>query len=107
MKKTFYAAILCLIKAGHIPPLKRHSSQKNITVLFSILGMLLSVVTFAQKALTTKTHQVTGIVTDSALAPLQGASVAVKNNKLIGTSTDQNGKFILDVPDKAVLVVEN
>ena len=66
--------------------------------------MLLSVVTFAQNPATTKTHQVTGIVTDSASAPLQGASVTVKNNKLIGTSTDQNGKFILDVPDQSILV---
>ena len=107
MKKTFFAAILCLIKAGHIPPLKRHLSRKNSMLLFPILGMLLSVVTFAQNPVTAKnlkTYQVTGLVTDSALAPLQGASVTVKNNKLIGTSTDQNGKFILDVPEKSILV---
>jgi len=107
MKKTFFAAILCRIKAGHIPPLKKHPTPKKRILLFSVLGILLSVVAFAQNPAGTKnikTYQVTGIVTDSASAPLQGASVTVKNNKLIGTSTDQNGKFILDVPDQSILV---
>jgi len=109
MKKPFFIAILCLNKAGHAPQLKRHPSPKNSILLFSILGMLLSVAAFAQKNPATtknvKTYQITGLVTDSALAPLQGASVTVKNNKLIGTSTDQNGKFILDVPDQSILVI--
>jgi TonB-linked SusC/RagA family outer membrane protein len=97
MKRTFLTAILCLVRTRRIPPL-----------LFAFLGILLSVATFAQNPVTTKnskTYQVTGIVTDSALTPLQGASVTVKNTKkLIGTTTDQNGKFILDVPDQSILV---
>lgn len=50
--------------------------------------------------------EVRGTVTDST-GPIVGVSVYVKSNPSIGTTTDQNGKYTLDVPDEsAVLVFE-
>ncbi|SEM03680.1 TonB-linked outer membrane protein, SusC/RagA family [bacterium A37T11] len=49
-------------------------------------------------------QSVYGTVVDSTGAILSGVSVVVKDKKSIGTTTDANGKFILDVPPKAVLV---
>lgn len=48
--------------------------------------------------------EVNGLVTDSSGAPLPGVTVWVKDNKSIGTTTDLNGRYILKVPDNAVLV---
>jgi len=50
------------------------------------------------------THEVRGLVTDSSGAPLPGVTVVVKNKISIGTTTDLNGRYILEVPDNAVLV---
>lgn len=47
---------------------------------------------------------VTGIVRDTAGSALPGVTVSVKGMKGVGTSTDGGGKFILKVPDNAVLV---
>ena len=47
---------------------------------------------------------VTGRVTDEAGEPLPGVSVVVKNRTSIGISTDQNGRYSLEVPEGAVLV---
>lgn len=41
---------------------------------------------------------VTGVVTDTAGVVIQGASVAVLGGKNVGTTTDVNGRFILDIP---------
>lgn len=48
--------------------------------------------------------QVTGLVTDSTGSPLPGVTVYVQNDKSIGTTTDMNGKYILEVPGDATLV---
>lgn len=48
--------------------------------------------------------QVTGLVADSTGAPLPGVTIYVKNSKTIGTATDENGRYILEVPDNAILV---
>lgn len=48
--------------------------------------------------------EVRGTVRDSTGAVLQGVSVKVKNNQNIGTTTDVNGRYILTVPDDAILV---
>ena len=42
---------------------------------------------------------VSGTVTDESGEPVIGASVVVKGNATIGTVTDLNGKFVLDVPN--------
>lgn len=50
-------------------------------------------------------EKVTGIITDEKNAPLIGASILVKGTRL-GTITDINGKFSLDIPDaNSVLMV--
>lgn len=54
------------------------------------------------KALPNK--EVSGLITDSAGAPLPGVTVYVKENKKIGTTTDFKGRYILEVPDNATLV---
>ena len=48
---------------------------------------------------------ITGTVRDSKGAPMQGVTIAVVNNPAVGTITDNNGKFILDVKDGAVIRV--
>jgi TonB-linked SusC/RagA family outer membrane protein len=47
---------------------------------------------------------VRGAVSDSTGVTLVGVSVSVKDHPNIGTSTDINGKYILNVPDDAILV---
>ncbi|HYH55997.1 MAG TPA: SusC/RagA family TonB-linked outer membrane protein, partial [Anseongella sp.] len=48
--------------------------------------------------------EVRGTITDTAGIPLPGVSVTVKDAQGMGTSSDLNGKYILEVPDNAVLV---
>ncbi|MFB5945594.1 SusC/RagA family TonB-linked outer membrane protein [Albibacterium profundi] len=48
--------------------------------------------------------EVRGTVVDTAGNTLPGVSVQVRDDASIGTVTDLNGKYILDVPDDAVLV---
>src|SRR5690606_486093 len=48
--------------------------------------------------------RVNGLVVDSTGSALSGVSVMVKNNSRVGTTTDLNGRYILEVPDDAVLV---
>ncbi|TZF86022.1 TonB-dependent receptor (plasmid) [Pedobacter sp. BS3] len=45
-----------------------------------------------------------GTVKDTTGATLVGVTVRVKDKQGLGTSTDINGKYVLDVPDGAVLV---
>lgn len=47
---------------------------------------------------------ISGLVTDTLNTPMSGVSVSVKSRSNIGTSTDINGRFILNVPNDAVLV---
>jgi TonB-linked SusC/RagA family outer membrane protein len=54
-------------------------------------------------AINIKTIQVTGLVTDSSGSPLPGVTVYVKENKSIGTTTDLNGRYVLEVPDNATI----
>ncbi|GAA4801683.1 TonB-dependent receptor [Olivibacter ginsenosidimutans] len=55
-----------------------------------------------QKAV--QNRQVTGTVTDSAGVTIPGVSVQVKDQTTIGTITDSNGRYVLDVPEGATLV---
>src|SRR5690606_15227848 len=48
--------------------------------------------------------RVNGLVVDSTGAPLTGVSVVVKGSPIIGTTTDLNGRYVLEVPEGAVLV---
>ncbi|GGH03874.1 SusC/RagA family TonB-linked outer membrane protein [Parapedobacter pyrenivorans] len=54
---------------------------------------------FAQQSI-----EVTGLITDSLQAPMQGVTVSVKSRSTIATSSDMNGRFILAAPSDATLV---
>src|SRR3546814_14533722 len=45
--------------------------------------------------------EVRGTVTDSSGATLPGVSVIVKGQSSIGTTTDLNGKYMLDLPNRS------
>jgi TonB-linked SusC/RagA family outer membrane protein len=49
-------------------------------------------------------RKISGIVRDSSGAHLPGVSVTVKGKENIGTTTDLNGGFFLEIPDGATLV---
>ena len=66
--------------------------------IFTLLALcLLSLSMMAQK-------QVSGLVTDSKNEPVIGASVQVKGTS-IGTITDYDGEFLLDVPADATTLI--
>lgn len=49
-------------------------------------------------------QEISGKVTDSIGSPLPGVTIYVKDDKSIGTTTDLNGRYILEVPDDATIV---
>lgn len=49
--------------------------------------------------------KITGTVIDHENIPIIGANVTVKGNSTIGTITDIDGQFTLDVPKNAVLII--
>ena len=67
------------------------------------LFLLLTLFSFSLTALAQQ--KVTGKVKDSSGEPVIGASVVVKGNNTMGTITDFDGNFMLDVPAKSVLVI--
>lgn len=67
------------------------------------LFWLLTLLSFSLTALAQQ--KVTGKVKDSSGEPVIGASVVVKGNNTMGTITDFDGNFMLDVPAKSVLVI--
>lgn len=67
------------------------------------LFLLLTLLSFSLTALAQQ--KVTGKVKDSSGEPVIGASVVVKGNNTMGTITDFDGNFMLDVPPKSVLVI--
>ena len=52
-----------------------------------------------------KQRKVSGIIKDTTGEPVIGASVVEKGNPTNGTITDIDGKFSLEVPDNATLVI--
>lgn len=67
------------------------------------LFLLLTLLSFSLTALAQQ--KVTGKVKDSSGEPVIGASVVVKGNNTMGTITDFDGNFMLDVPAKSVSVI--
>ena len=49
-------------------------------------------------------ERISGTVTDSSGAPLSGVTVSVKEKPTVGTTTDLNGNFVLDVPEHSTLI---
>lgn len=72
----------------------------NKTVLFLLLNLLFGSTISAQSQL-----KVTGTITDSDNVPVIGATVVVRDNPSVGTITDEDGKFSLQLPADAVLTV--
>ncbi|RPE14089.1 TonB-dependent receptor [Chitinophaga lutea] len=49
-------------------------------------------------------QEIKGLVTDSSGSPIPGVTILVKNKTSVGTTTDINGRYILVVPDNAVII---
>lgn len=64
--------------------------------LFMCLFLLISRNAYSQAGSARIT--VTGTIKDSSGALLRGINITVKGNNRIGTTSDENGRFILDVP---------
>lgn len=58
----------------------------------------------AVRAETRKPIIVAGVISDSTGNPLPGVAVFDKKNKTIGTTSDQDGRYVLEVGDNATLV---
>lgn len=74
-------------------------------LLLCALGLLMLFTSVRSFAQTERVITITGTVTDSAGKTLEGASVITNVKKPIATSTDRNGKFVLDVPIGAEVTV--
>src|SRR5688500_1203362 len=67
--------------------------------------LLFSIITFLSEETFCQKKEITGSVRDSIGAGLSGVSVSLKNDGSIGTSTDVNGRFILEVPNENAVLV--
>lgn len=70
--------------------------MKHFFVMLTLLSI--SVMAHSQQ-------KITGTVRDKLGEAVIGASIAVKNNMSVGTITDMNGVFTLDVPERSILVI--
>ncbi|HVI43851.1 MAG TPA: TonB-dependent receptor [Chitinophaga sp.] len=66
-----------------------------------IFFFLLSLQSVAQQKIAA-----TGTVTDTSGRPLPGVTIVAADNKSLGTATDNNGRFILDVKTGTVLLLK-
>ncbi len=69
-----------------------------------LLRLMMLVVVFAPLSLWAQNTTVSGMVTDNNNEPAIGASVAVKNST-IGAVTDLDGKYSINAPSNATLVI--
>ncbi|HEX7903899.1 MAG TPA: TonB-dependent receptor [Chitinophagaceae bacterium] len=85
--------------------------KKNLLLIlrWSFIITLCLIVSEAHSQQTTTSDksikEIRGTITDSSGAAVAGVSITVKNKPNIGTTTDLNGKFLLNVPADAVLVI--
>ncbi|WP_455627866.1 SusC/RagA family TonB-linked outer membrane protein [Parabacteroides chinchillae] len=99
-----------------LPPLRKmHNEKKRIAKLILIAPFIFATGTYAADGSNVqneaspmitqqKTRQITGTVVDKSGEPIIGANVVVKGTTN-GTVTDIDGKYTLDVPDKAILQI--
>ncbi|GAA4798552.1 TonB-dependent receptor [Olivibacter ginsenosidimutans] len=99
------APITLSVKNGQLDHVLSDILARN-GLSYKIRGNTVSIVeeTVSKKVIGKASIEVRGTVTDTAGQVLQGVSVRVKDKSTIGTVTDVNGKYILDVPDNAVLI---
>ena len=57
-------------------------------------------------SLSAQNRSISGKVQDTGGQPVPGAAVMLQSNSRVGTVTDLDGAFTLNVPSNAVLVVE-
>lgn len=69
------------------------NNGKSLLVFLSMLIISSSTIAFAQNRVT-----VTGSVVDPGKEPIIGASVTLKSDPTVGTTTDLDGKFSLQIP---------
>ena len=77
---------------------------KGTDVTFSINGKQIVLIKTENKSTYKALRNVSGIVTDQKGEPIIGASLLIKGTK-IGTITDVNGNFSLEVKDQSKLIV--
>ncbi|MVT43986.1 SusC/RagA family TonB-linked outer membrane protein [Chitinophaga oryziterrae] len=79
--------------------------KKSLMILSCSMLLLLRQTVFAIPLPSTNDIQIQGqVFDDQDNTPLVGVSIRVKNGNK-GVTTDQNGKFVLSVPEEATLVV--
>lgn len=69
-----------------------------------VLVLLLFRLPASAATLSAADKEVRGLVTDSSGSPVIGVTIAVKNKPGVGTASDNNGRYILKVPDNATLI---
>ncbi|GGC39298.1 SusC/RagA family TonB-linked outer membrane protein [Parapedobacter defluvii] len=79
---------------------------RNSVVIVKALPMFASAEKVKAKSMIppVEQHDVRGMVTDSTGMGLVGVTVSVKGDSRTMTSTDQNGRYVLSVPENATLV---
>lgn len=77
---------------------------KKLRLSFACHCLLITFCLLFSNAYSQSKISVIGTVTDSAGSPLPGVSVGVAGIKTLGTATDMNGKFVLDVNSGAILL---
>jgi TonB-linked SusC/RagA family outer membrane protein len=71
--------------------------------ILALAMICIATASFSQEKNTPPLVNVIGLVTDSTNSPLSSVSVTIKGQNRGGTTTDQNGKFVIAVPASSVL----
>lgn len=59
----------------------------------------------AAKAIKNMQQLLTGYITNTQGQPLQGVTVSLKGKSSVSTTTDLNGRFVLDVPKRSTIII--
>ncbi|HEY9258865.1 TonB-dependent receptor [Chitinophaga sp.] len=78
--------------------------DKFYTGVVVMLLLLFQLSAAVATALPAADKEVRGLITDSTGTPVIGVTIAVKNKPGVGTASDNNGRYILKVPENATLV---
>lgn len=95
-------AVNITVKQETVPEIMK-TILRNSGLTFRVLNNKLIAIGYLSE-LPDTLQKLTGTISDSTGQPLIGVSIQVKGTTM-GTVTDANGKFSLNVPDNAVLIV--